>query len=159
MVRMQVRQRGGGKAQAFLDRSRRNMKDLSATKLEVGFFDPRSAAIAQIFEYGLGDQRERPAMRASRPEFEKAVRKALKVALKSSARQGAFRLSIPAAQRVADWGAKAMREGYRAYSYQSSPPLGPIQISRKRGTEGAGRQLVGVKGERLIGWIEGRVTR
>ena len=159
MVKVGLKRSGGRKLQSFLDKSRKNVRALAATRIEAGFFDPRAAALARIHEFGLGDAPERPAMRLARPAFIKTVRKGVKASLKGSVTKGAFRLTGDGAQRIAGWAAAALKREYLIFSHIGAPKLGPVQVARKAGTEGQGRLLIGSEGPRLIEHIQGRVTR
>ncbi len=157
-IRVSVRTSGGDSLAGFLRQSKRNMTRLCEASIEVGFHDPRVAALAQIHERGRTGVPARPAFAYSMPMLRKAVSAAVRRELgMGTTFAGAFRLDTDAAQRIADAGADALRAGYLEFAEHGSPKLSARQARRKQHTRGRGKLLVGVQGPKLIGHISGVV--
>ena len=146
---MAVRVRGGDKLRRFI----RNVKArrVGLPLIEIGFKDRRIAVLAASHEFGLEDADgsvrlpERPAFRNGIDAMQQAASRELKrIAKAQSPFMGFTRAHAESIGRVA---LESMLESYRTFEGE---PLSERQEARKRGTPGAGRQLVGSRGERMI---------
>ena len=149
--------KGGKKLKAFLRNAARSSRKPQPTA-EAGFLEPHVARLAARLEFG--DPRsslpERPAFRMSRDDAMKAGRVAIVDALGKETRTGRFAVADTAAKVAADAMAETIRGSYETFH---GAPTSERQEARKRGTPGAGRQLVGHEGPKLIGHIKGRVVK
>ena len=150
--------RGGDK----LKRLAREMRARRSTLplVEVGF-KGQVATLARLHEFGLEDPDgrvtvpERAAFRAGISAAERAVSSETKRIATTGPRpfMGFSESDAAAIGRVV-WA--AIVASYRNFEGE---PLGEVQTARKAGTPGAGRQLVGAKGERMIShlsvWVDG----
>ena len=147
-------------------RLRREMKAGRANppKVEVGF-KGQVATLARLHEFGLEDPDgrvtvpERAAFRAGLSTAERAVSSEVKRIAKSRTPFTGFTPADAAAIGGVVW--DAIVESYRNFEGE---PLSAVQTARKAGTPGAGRLLVGSRGERMIShisvWVDGqRVER
>ena len=142
---------GGHKLRASLRAARAIPKEIVG---EVGFLDPHIASLAATHEYGLRGADggvslpERPAFRQGSRESEEVVREA-------TAKVKAHDMDVEVAGEIMVQARDTIRGSYRNFD---GVPVGERQERRKAGTKGAGRPLVGSKGERLIEHIEARVN-
>ena len=142
--------RGGDK----LKRLAREMRArrVSLPVIEVGFKDRRIAVLAATHEFGLTDSGgrtripERPAFRNGIDAMQSAASRELKRIATSGPRpfMGFTQADAVSIGRVA---LESMLESYRTFE---GAPLSERQEARKEGTEGAGRLLVGHRGERML---------
>ena len=152
-----VKMTGGKKLKRFLANAKRTARG-PAPVIVAGFTDPHIASLAARLEFGdpRANLPERPAFRQSSDDALAAGRAVLVKALKRQARAGDFAIDNAVAEEAADAMAEELRFGYARYS---GPGLSERQRKRKVGTPGAGHELVGHEGPRLINRIRGRVTR
>ena len=149
--------RGGGNLKRFLQ----NAKKSSSTKqasAEAGFLEPHVARLAARLEFGdvRSSLPERPAFRLAKADAGKAGARVVAKALSARVREGVFVVDEAHARAAADAMADKIADSYRRFH---GAPTSERQEARKAGTPGAGRQLVGHEGEKLIGHIRGRVAK
>lgn len=156
MIRARTSIKGGRKLKRWLANAKRS--NGPQHRIEAGFTDRHIAALAAQLEFGNPKTGlpERPAFRMSSDAALEAGRAVVVGALGSRTREGVFNVGSAEADEAAEAMAKALRLGYARYS---GPGLSERQRKRKVGTPGAGRELVGHEGPRLISQIKGRVTR
>ena len=147
--------RGGDKLKRFIREAKSRAG--RAPLIQVGFVDDRIAPLAYAHEYGVGQGPgslpERPAFRNALPAVQKAMRdELLRIAKATSPFPGYKPQHF---KQVAIAGRDALRAGYLAFEGE---PLSAVQTARKAGTPGAGRQLVGSRGPRMIEHIEAFVN-
>ena len=130
--------------------------------IEIGFKDRRIAALAATHEFGLEDAEgkvripERPAFRNGIGAMQRAASREVKRIATSGPRpfKGFTSADAEIIGRVA---LDSMLESYRNFE---GAPLSERQEARKAGTPGAGRQLIGHRGERMLEhlglWIDGQ---
>ena len=149
--------RGGGKLRKFLRNAARSSRAPQATA-EAGFVEPHVARLAARLEFGdpRTDLPERPAFRTAAPDAFAAGSRIVAKALSARVREGVFMVDEAHAQRAADAMVAELRASYRTANFA---PLSARQTKRKAGTPGAGRELVGHEGEKLIRHIRGRVVK
>ena len=149
--------RGGDKLRKFLRNAARSSRAPQATA-EAGFLSPHIAGLAARLEFGDArtDLPERPAFRTAAPDAFAAGSRIVAKALSARVRDGVFMVDEAHAQRAADAMAAELRASYRAANFA---PLSERQTKRKAGTVGAGKQLVGHEGEKLIRHIKGRAVK
>ena len=149
--------RGGANLRTFLRNAARSSRKPQPTA-EAGFVEPHIAGLAARLEFG--DPRtnlpERPAFRLATPDAGKAGARVVAKALSARVREGVFMVDDAHAQRAADAMAGEIRKSYSTFN---GAPTSERQVKRKAGTLGAGRQLVGHEGPRLIAHIRGRVVK
>ena len=149
--------RGGANLRKFLRNAARS-KSAPQASAEAGFLEPHIAGLAARLEFG--DPRtnlpERPAFRLATPDAGKAGARVVAKALSARVREGVFMVDDAHAQRAADAMASEIRKGYERANFA---PLSERQVKRKAGTAGAGKQLVGHEGPKLIRHIKGRVRK
>ena len=155
MARQYVR--GGDKLRKFLRNAARSSGRPQPT-IEAGFVEPHIAGLAARLEYGdvRSSLPERPAFRVAAPNALAAGSRIVADSFGSRVRDGVFAVADSDAQRAADAMAETIRKGYETFH---GAPTSARQEARKQGTEGAGRQLVGHEGPKLIGHIRGRVRK
>ena len=142
---------GGHKLRASLRAARALPNEIAGS---VGFHDPHIASLAASHEYGLRGADggvslpERPAFRQGSRESEEVVREA-------TAKVKAHDMTVEVAAEIMAQARDTIRSAYRNFA---GVELGEAQEARKRGTPGAGKQLVGHRGEKLISHIEARVN-
>ena len=149
--------RGGAKLKRFLRNAAKSSRAPQATA-EAGFLQPHIAGLAARLEFGDArtDLPERPAFRTAAPDAFASGSRIVAKSLSARVREGVFMVDDAHAQRAADAMADEIRKSYRAAHFA---PLSERQTKRKAGTPGAGKQLVGHEGEKLIGHIKGRVRK
>lgn len=147
--------KGGHKLRRFLRNAARSSGATQATA-EAGFLSRHDASLAARLEFG--DPRtslpERPAFRTATKDALAAGSAIVAKSLGSRARTGNFAVDDADATRAAEAMAETIRDSYRAAHFAA---LSERQTARKAGTPGAGRELVGREGEKLIARIRGRV--
>ena len=107
---------------------------------DVGILDPHVATLAAQHEFGAGRLSERPVARPAVNDMTETVR--------AGAKAGDSLPEIAAAT------ADVLREAYRRGA--SGPALSERQTERKRGTEGAGLQVIGSTGPKFAEHVEAR---
>ena len=149
--------RGGAKLSRFL-RNARASGAASQPTIEAGFLERHVASLAARLEYGdvRSSLPERPAFRIAAPDALAAGSRIVAEAFGSRVRDGVFAVADSDARRAADAMAETIRKSYSTFH---GAPTSARQAARKQGTEGAGRQLVGHEGPKLIGHIRGRVRK
>ena len=149
--------RGGHKLKRFLRNAAKSSRAPQASA-EAGFLEPHIAGLAARLEFGdpRTDLPERPAFRHAKPDAFAAGSAIVAKALSARVRDGVFIVDEADAQRAADAMADEIRASYRAANFA---PLSERQTKRKAGTPGAGKQLVGHEGEKLIRHIKGRAVK
>ena len=151
-----VKTRGGKKFTAFMDLSRKQMKELGDTNIEAGF-KGRVAPLAKALEFGIprSNVPERPAFRQALPDVVRDTRSQAKRRVRFG---GKGRYSIEnATEAMAGAAQDAIIKSYEA---GDTTPVGEVQEARKRGTKGDGQPLTGSRGPKLIGhigaWVDGK---
>ena len=87
-------------------------------------------------------------MPEARRQWRDGTREAARIASQPEASERAIEGAL-------DDAARDVRDAIKAsYRRAPGPPLSEVQRARKRGTEGAGRKLIGHRGERLIDHVE-----
>lgn len=149
--------RGGRKLKRYLANAKRTAREKQPV-IEAGFLRAHVAQLAARLEFGdpRSNLPERPAFRQARKDAFAAGTRALADGLRTRTREGVFMVDDATARKAAGAMAAAIADSYRTFH---GPGLSERQTKRKEGTPGAGRELVGHKGERLIGHISGRVSR
>ena len=149
--------RGGDKLRKFLRNAARSSRAPQATA-EAGFLSPHIAGLAARLEFGDArtDLPERPAFRTAAPDAFASGSRIVAKSLGARVRDGVFAVDEADAQRAADAMAGVIRASYQSAHFA---PLSERQEARKAGTPGAGRELVGHEGEKLIRHIRGRVRK
>ena len=149
--------RGGANLRKFLRNAARS-KSAPQASAEAGFLEPHIAGLAARLEFGdpRTDLPERPAFRHAKPDAFAAGSRIVAKALSARVRDGVFMVDDAHAQRAADAMADEIRKSYSTFH---GAPTSERQVARKAGTPGAGRQLVGHEGPRLIAHIRGRVVK
>ena len=154
-VMARVKTRGGSKLRAWLTKTRANASRLPV--IEVGFLDRQMSVLASRLEFGDSSTNlpERPAFRQGVEELRRRLPEIWRDVLGSGdvARDG---IGVTHAQAV-EVGLRArdvLRASYEAFE---GPGLSERQAKCKEGTKGAGRELVGHEGPKLIGHLEVRV--
>ena len=139
------------------DNLRRVFREMKARRVnlplvEIGYKDRRIAALAATHEFGLEDAEgrvkvpERPAFRGGIDAMQSAASREVKRIATSGPRP--FKGFTQAdAVRIGRVALESMLESYRTFEGE---PLSERQEARKEGTEGAGRLLVGHRGERML---------
>ena len=149
--------RGGAKLRKFLRNAAKSSRAPQPIA-EAGFVEPHIAGLAARLEFG--DSRsglpERAAFRAATPDALAAGSRIVAESLGSRVRDGVFAVADADAQRAADAMAGTIRKGYETFH---GAPTSERQVKRKEGSPGAGRQLVGHEGPKLIRHIKGRVVK
>ena len=149
--------KGGDKLKRFLRAAARSSRAKQPT-VEAGFLTPHVARLAGRLEFGdpRSNLPERPAFRIAKGDALKAGRADIADALGKRTREGVFVVVDASADAAANAMAGEIRKSYETFH---GAPTSERQEARKRGTPGAGRQLVGHEGEKLIGHVKGRVRR
>lgn len=150
--------KGGKRLDKFLRNAARASK-AKQTQIDAGFVDnPHVARLAARLEFG--DPRsalpERPAFRGARAAAAKAGAKILSRSLGKGRRVGDYTVDDDDAEKAADAMAAEIQRSYETFHGAAT---GERQVARKKGTPGAGRQLVGTEGPKLISHIKGRVRK
>ena len=152
VAKVSVRVRGGDKLRQFLRDKQRAVAEHPGHKVEVGFDDLRVAPLAARLEFG--DARfnlpPRPAFRDALPDMYKV---AGEVAAREIRRAGGV-LDYAGAVAVALAARDVVRDSYLNFK---GPGLSERQAARKAGTRGAGKELIGSEGPKLISRIHGFV--
>ena len=160
MAKFRAKTTGGKRLKAFIKAKRRQVAKLQNRTLSVGFHEPQFAALAATHEFGTRDpdgSRKLPA----RPAFRQAASEVRKD-WKRATRKAAKALSDPKNTgegpelKLREGAADAAESVRESYSRFHGAPLSERQKARKSGTPGAGRQLVGHKGPRLLDRITAR---
>ena len=149
--------RGGAKLRKFLRNAAKSSRAPQPIA-EAGFVEPHIAALAARLEFGDSrtDLPERPAFRTAAPDALAAGSAIVAESLGARVRDGVFAVAEADAQRAADAMAGEIRKGYERANFV---PLSERQVKRKAGTAGAGKQLVGHEGPKLIRHIKGRAVK
>ena len=147
---------GGKKLARKIRDLRKGAAALDDSAIEVGFFDPRIAAVAAQHEFGVKRGRtllpERPAFRAGLEDAKAALVETIKA-------EGGRGKGLPD-DAALDRGAEEVREAIRqSYLAAPGPELSEAQAARKAGTPGANKLLIGTEGPKMIDRIEARVVR
>lgn len=145
---------GGAKLARFM---RNTMRAKGKQHLvEVGFLDRRISILAGRLEFGdpASDLPERPAFRQGVADLERELPKLTIDTMKTKD----LRMGIATTRTDAIKLGLAARDILkRSYETFVGPGLSERQEARKEGTRGAGQELVGARGPRLIGHLEVRV--
>ena len=142
--RRTVKLTGGRKLDRWL-RKQRAVKT-APVAVTVGFHEPEIAALAKTHEFGAGAVPERPAFRAGLIDADRKFPTVAKAVLRPD-RRHVVQVTKSEARTVGETMRETIRDSYLAGDH--GPDVGKRQEARKRGTEGAGRQLVGHRGPRL----------
>ena len=150
-----TRVKGGKNLARFLRNTTRAARAMPT--IEVGFLDRRIQVLAARLEFGDPDSRlpERPAFRQGIADLERALPGLWHDALGGQDWRRGLVVSESAAVKVALAARDVLRRSYEGFS---GPGLSEWQEARKAGTQGAGKELVGARGPRLIGHLEARVN-
>ena len=135
--------RGGDRILAHLRKLQQIPDEIEG---RVGFRGRQIASLAETHEFGSPKARipERPAFRAGIRRAEETV----KVEMRKT------RAEDLTPDRVGEVMVQARDIVRNEYLHHDSVPLSERQTRRKRGTSGAGRQLVGTKGPRLANHLK-----
>ena len=146
-------QSGGERFRAVLKATQKAARQ-TPEGVEIGFFDRVIATLAMQLEYGNPRTRlpERPAFRQGSRHAEDIVR----AAIAEAASRGSGTVTDADAHRIAGLAAERIRQAYLDFS---GPGLSERQRERKEGTAGAGQELIGSEGPRLVVHVDGRVIR
>lgn len=139
---------GGDKLMESIRESKARAAQIEATVIEVGFRDTRIATLAAQHEFGGRNVPERPAFRAGVARLDGVI----------AEQQGGWS-GLPDDDDIVEL-ARGMADTIRdSYENFHGKPLSRRQQQRKEGTPGAGRQLVGSEGPKMIGhigaWVNG----
>ena len=151
--------KGGRKAQRWAKRAKASLQHNRGEVVSAGFHERRISTLASQLEHGNPSTNlpERPAFREGVPDAQEAGAKVVRKGLASrGAKSGNYAVRGKIAHAAAEAMAEALRTSYRNFR---GPGLSDLQAARKRGSPGAGRELVGHRGERLIEHITGKVER
>ena len=135
--------RGGGRLLAHL---RKLQQMPSQVKGRVGFTGRQIATLASTHEFGSPK-----ANIPERPAFRRGIRQAEETVKEEMRKTQAEDLTPERVGEVMEMARDIVRAEYLDHN---SVPLSERQARRKRGTSGAGRQLVGTKGPRLAGHLK-----
>ena len=141
---------GGDKLMASLRAAMAIPKEIEGT---VGFHDRRIASLAASHEFGERD-RDGGVTLPERPAFRQGVRRGEDMLREATAKVSAHQLNRAKVGELMGLMRDEVKASYRSFRGE---PLSERQEARKKGTAGAGKQLVGHEGERLINRIEARV--
>ena len=147
------RVRGGEKLAKLIKKGKQAARR-GFPKIEVGFADDRFVVMVAVQnEFGAQFENasipERPAFRAALPEMNRRVHEYIKKNVRpahSVLRHGQM-ITDAQAREIALTARDAVRESYLSFEGEA---LSETQEARKRGTPGAGRQLIGHRGPRLV---------
>ena len=149
-----VKTTGGSNLKRFLRASRRNAAR-GWPEIVVGFLDRRISVLASRLEFGheASNLPERPAFRQGVADLEKRLPAIFIQVLKSSnpARDGVGGLSQAQATAIGLAARDVLRQSYEGFE---GPGLSERQARRKAGTAGAGKELIGHEGPKLVGHLE-----
>ena len=142
---------GGKKLARFIRAQKRGAE--RDYRITVGFVDRRIAPLAAQLEFGNPRTKlpARPAFRNALVDIRKDVRKVAAAEL----RRNRGTLDDKGAERIAIAGRDALQRSYFEFE---GPGLSERQEARKRGTRGAGKELIGSRGPKLIGHIRALVN-
>ena len=145
---------GGDKLKRFIRDKKREIGRSRSFNIEVGFRDERIAPLAAQLEFGnpRTNLPARPAFRNALPDIAKTAHEVAAVEIRRNRgtldHQGAVRIALAARD--------ALRESYLRFE---GPGLSEQQEARKRGTRGAGKELIGTRGPKLVehisAWVDG----
>ena len=148
--------KGGKKLAKFIRNSKRGAS-AGPPLLQIGFQGRQIAVLAAALEFGNPSTNlpERPAFRAGIAKLPEVVKAWQETHLQG--RNWTAGLVIPNAAYVAlaILARDAIRQSY--LEYHSSAGLSDTQEARKRGTPGAGQELIGHEGPKLVGHIKAYV--
>ena len=151
---MAAKTSGGEALKRFLRQSNQNVAR-GWPEIIVGFLDRRISVLASRLEFGheASNLPERPAFRQGVADLEKRLPAIVVKALKSSnpARDGVGGLTQAQAAEIGLGARDVLRASYENYE---GPGLSERQTRRKAGTAGAGKELIGHEGPKLIGHLE-----
>ena len=142
---------GGRKLKEFLRKTRAAMSRKPHT-IAVGFLDKRIAVLAGRLEFGdpKTNLPERPAFRQGVAELRLALPAIYADVLRGTQRDG-IGMSHAQAVEIGKRCRDVLRESYERFE---GPGLSERQERRKAGTAGAGKELIGHRGPKLIGHLE-----
>ena len=150
---------GGGRLRSFGNKARETARR-GGPLIEVGFRGDRFITIvAGQLEFGnpRTSLPERPAFRNAVDTIRDQLPRMIRNMKATSGRDALLSLTDAEAKRIALWARDILREGYLSFE---GAELSERQERRKLGTPGAGRQLVGAEGPKLIdhihAWIDGQ---
>ena len=146
---------GGKKLAAFFRASRKAANKPKA--VDVGFLDPHVGRLAARLEFGDENASlpERPAFRGGVETLKRTLGGVVRDAVSGADwKQG---ITIPSTA-VEEVGVEARDTIKRSYETFVGPGLSESQEARKRGTPGAGKELIGSEGPRLVSRIKARIV-
>ena len=147
--------KGGKKLARFLSNSKRAASAFPV--IDVGFLDRHIAVLAGRLEFGDPNANlpERPAFRQGIGDLERALPGLWKGAVHGKDWRAGIGITEAEAVKVALAARDILARSYETFS---GVGLSARQEARKAGTPGAGRELVGSEGPKLIGHLEARVN-
>ena len=149
--------KGGRKLKAFM-RNAAAASRARAPVIEAGFLEPHVAALAAQLEFGnpRTSLPERPAFRLAADDALEAGKAVIVDSLRERTTDGTFTVRDDDADKAAEAMAETIRASYLTFE---GPGLSERQRWRKFGSAWVRKELVGREGPKLIGHIQGRVTR
>ena len=151
---VKVKTTGGSNLKRVLRESKRNVAR-GWPVIEVGFLDARIGVLAVGLEYGNPNTNlpERPAFRQGVADLERQLPAIVLKVLKTSnpARDGIGGMTQAQAAAIGLAARDVLRQSYEGFE---GPGLSERQARRKAGTAGAGQELIGHAGPKLIGHLE-----
>ena len=149
------RVKGGKKLARFLSNTKRAARAFPV--IEVGFLDRHIAVLAGRLEFGDPNANlpERPAFRQGIADLERALSGLWKDATSGKDWRRGIGVTEAEAVKVALAARDILKRSYETFA---GPGLSERQERRKQGTAGAGRELVGSEGPKMIEHLEARVN-
>lgn len=149
--------KGGRKLKAFMRNAAAASRARSPT-ISAGFLEPHVATLAAQHEFGnpRSSLPERPAFRNAKEDALEAGKAEIAKGLGKRVASGRIVIDDGLAAKAAEAMVDVIQASYHEIE---EPALSERQRLRKVGTLGAADVLVGYRGPKLIGHIQGRVTR
>ena len=146
----------GGKVLARFFRASRRAAGKQAI-VDVGFTDPHIGRLAARLEFGDPNANlpERGAFRGGVATLRRTLGGEVRDAVSGTDWKRGIVVTDTAVEEV---GVEARDTIKRSYLTFVGPGLSESQEARKRGSQGAGRELIGSQGPRLISHIEARIV-
>ena len=148
------RVRGGKKFAAFVREFKRAQRERHV--IDVGFHDRAIAALAGQLEYGNPKTNlpERPAFRQGIGDLKRSLVGEFKGVVSAHDLKRGLVFDKEDAASIGKVAAETIRSSYLTFHGEG---LSETQEARKRGTPGAGKELIGHEGPKLIGHIGAKV--
>ena len=152
-TQMASRVQGGKRWARFLKASKRAKG--KAPVVDVGFLDPHVGRLAARLEFGdpRSNLPERPAFRQGIGDLKRTMSGVVRDAVAKDWKRGI----VVTKEEAAEVGVAARDIIKVSYMSFDGPGLSERQEARKRGTPGAGKELIGSEGPKLVERIEARV--